>query len=313
MRVTIVGTGHVGATVGHLVVMQGLADDLVLVNRDRRKADGHALDLQHAASMVRHPVHVSSGRIADSKNSDVIVFAISVPMDPRNADRRALAVGNAPLIRDWMPQLADASPNAVFLIVTNPVDVMTWATLQVTDLPPSRVCGIGTIVDSARFRALMSDELGIHADDIRAYILGEHGASQVAAISVASVGGETIDATLEKARLFAQKTTESGIEIFRLKGYTNFAVATATALVIEAVQHDQHHTMPLSVKLDGFCEIHDVCLSIPVVIGRAGVTRQLQPHLTPDEIEAFSKSAEMVKSCNQQILPILNKNCGCPS
>lgn len=313
MKVTIVGTGHVGATLAHLVVMQGLAEDLVLINRNRSKADGHALDLRHTASMVRHPVHVSSGDIADSQDSDVIVFTISVPMDPDNADRLALATGNAELIKDWMPKLAKASPNAVFLVVTNPVDVMTWATLEVTDLPASRVCGIGTIVDSARFRALMSDELGIHADDIRAYVLGEHGASQVAAISVASVGGETIDDTIEKARLFAQKTTESGIEIFRLKGYTNFAVATATALVIEAVQHDQHHTMPLSVKLNGFCEIDDVCLSIPVVIGRNGITRQLNPHLTPDEIKAFTKSAETVRSCNQQILPILNKNCGCPT
>lgn len=310
MKVTIVGTGHVGATLAYSVVLQGLAERLVLINRDQRKADGNALDLRHTASMVRHPIKVRSGDISESENSDVVVFTISVPMDKECPDRRSMAEGNAELIRQWMPELAKASPNAVFLIVTNPVDVMTWATLQVTDLSPNRVCGIGTIVDSARFRAMMSQELGIHAEDIRSYILGEHGASQVAAISLASVGGEPIDSSLETAHRFAQETTEAGLEIFRLKGYTNFAVATATGLVLEAIQHDQHHTMPLSVTLDGFCEIDDVCLSIPVVIGREGVTRRLSPKLTPEEKLAFAKSAEMVRRCNQQILPILNKNCG---
>ena len=310
MKVTIVGTGHVGATLAYAAVLQGLADHLVLINRDQRKADGNALDLRHTASMVRHPIKVVSGDISSSENSDVVVFTISQPMDRDQPDRRTMANGNAELIRDWMPQLAKASPDAVFLIVTNPVDVMTWATLQVTDLSPDRVCGIGTIVDSARFRAMMSQELGIHAEDIRSYILGEHGASQVAAISLASVGGEPIDASLEKAHRFAQETTEAGLEIFRLKGHTNFAVATATGVVLEAIQHDQHHTMPLSVTLDGYCDINDVCLSVPVVIGRHGVTRRLKPKLTPEEKLAFTKSAETVRQCNLQILPILNKTSG---
>ena len=306
MKVTIVGTGHVGATLGYVIVLEGLAENLVLVNRNRSIAEGHAMDLRHTSSMVRHPVHVSSGGIEESANSHVVVFTISAPMLQENPDRRALATENAELIRDWMPALAKASPDAVFLIVTNPVDVMTWATLKVTNLPPSRVCGIGTLVDSARFRTMMSEELGIHADDIRAYILGEHGASQVAAISVASVGGEPIDDSLERARQFAQETTESGLDIFRLKGYTNFAVAKATAVVIEAIQHDQHHTMPLSVMLDGYCGIEDVCLSVPVVVGRHGVTRRLKPRLTDDELQAFRKSAEEVSENNRQILPILN-------
>ncbi|APZ92502.1 malate dehydrogenase [Fuerstiella marisgermanici] len=306
MKVTIVGTGHVGATLAYVTVLEGLADQLVLINRDRQKAAGHALDLQHTASLVRQPIRVSSGEISDSAKSDVVVFTISVPMDPAHPDRRALAAGNAVLVREWLPALAEASPDAVFLIVTNPVDVMTWAALQVTDLPVDRVCGVGTLVDSARFRAMMSEELGIHPDDIRAYILGEHGQSQVAAISLAWVGGEPIDQSFERAREFARNTTDSGIEVFRLKGYTNFAVAKATALVIEAIQHDQRHTMPLSVLLNGYCGIDDVCLSIPVVIGRAGITRRLRPKLTPDEVAAFRASADQVRQNNQQISPILN-------
>ncbi|MCA9086200.1 MAG: hypothetical protein KDA81_19215 [Planctomycetaceae bacterium] len=307
MKVSIVGTGHVGATLAYVLVLEGLCERLVLINRDRRKAQGHAMDLQHTASLVRHPVHVSSGDIVHSAGSDVVVMTMSVPMDPDKPDRRALAEGNAAIIRDWMPRLAQASPNAVFLVVTNPVDVMAWATLKVTGLPSERVCGIGTLVDSARFRAMMSEQLSIHPDDIRAYILGEHGASQVAAISVASVGGEDIDESLEKAREAAEITRDSGIEIFRLKGFTNFAVAKATAMVVEAILHDEHHTIPLSVLMDGDYNLHDVCLSIPVVIGRHGVTRRLRPRLEEAELAALRKSAAEIAASNQRILPILNQ------
>lgn len=308
MKVTIVGTGHVGATLAYACVLRGIADKLVLVNRDDRKARGHALDLRHTAAMMPSPTQITTGGIDASADSDVVVFTISCPMPKDRPDRRAMASENAVLIREWMPKLAKASPDAVFLIVTNPVDVMTWAVLQVTDLPSERVCGIGTLVDSARFRAMMSDEIGIHADDIRAYILGEHGASQVAAISLAMVGGEPIDTSLEKAHQFAQETTEAGIDIFRLKGYTNYGIATSTALVIEAIRYDKHHTMPLSVELAGFCDITDVCLSIPVVIGRNGVTRRLKPRLTEEERAAFTKSADAISALNQQILPILHEN-----
>lgn len=310
MKVTIAGTGHVGATLAYVTVLEGLAEQLVLINRDQKKAAGHALDLQHTASLVRHPIHVTSGDVVNSANSEVVVFTISAPMDKEHPDRRALAGANAALVRDWLPPLAAASPDATFLIVTNPVDTMTWATLQITGLSPDRVCGIGTIVDSARFRAMMSQDLGIHADDIRAYVLGEHGESQVAAISTAWVGGEPIKESLDKAKEFARRTTDSGIDVFRLKGFTNFAVAKATAMVIEAIQHDQKHTIPLSVMLQGYCGIDDVCLSIPVVIGRNGISRRLHPQLTAAEEAAFRASAEAVRENNQQILPILNESAG---
>ncbi len=305
MKVTIVGTGFVGASLAYVLVLDGLADELVLINRSAEKSRGHQIDLQHTSSFTRDPVNVISGEVSDSKDSDVVVFTASVPMNPNMSDRQVLSEGNARLIRELMPKLAEASPNAVFLMVTNPIDVMTWATLQVTDLPPERVCGIGTLVDSARFRALLSEELAIHPGDIRAYILGEHGASQVAAISVANVGGEPIDASLEVARRFAKETTDAGFEILKLKGHTNFAVAKATAVVIEAILHDQHRTFPLSVLLNGYCGIEDVCLSIPVVMGRAGVSRYLFPKLAHEEEVALRKSAETVRQTNQRILPIL--------
>lgn len=305
MKVTIVGTGNVGASLAYVVVLEGLADELVLINRNADTARGHQIDLQHTSSLVKTTIDIKSGGIAASQDSDVVVFTASVPMDRYMSDRQVLANGNAQLIKDWMPKLAEASPNAVYLMVTNPVDVMAWATLQVTALPPERVCGIGTLVDSARFRTFLSEELDIHPNDIRAYVLGEHGASQVAAISVANVGGEPIDASLDIAKRFAKETTDAGFEVLRLKGYTNFAVAKATAVVIEAIKDDQNHTFPLSVLLDGYCGIDDVCLSVPVVIGRHGVSRYLHPKLAAEEQAAFIASANTVRQACRGIMPIL--------
>lgn len=305
MKVTVVGTGNVGSALANAIVLEGLADELVLLNRTDRIAEGHALDLQHAASFVKHSMNVSGGSFDDCVNSDVVVMTLSVPIDTAAPDRRSLAEGNAQIFAEWMPRLVEASPNAIFLIVTNPVDVMTWAALQLTDLSPNKVCGIGTIVDSARFRAMMSKRLDIHADDIRAYILGEHGQSQVAAINMASVGGEPIDESLETAHQLAQSTIDSGFDILRLKGYTNFAVAKATAVVIEAIRYNRHSTAPLSVLLDGYCGIDDVCLSIPVVIGRDGVTRRMHPRLADSEFAAFCQSANEVREVCEQVRPLL--------
>lgn len=308
MKVTVVGTGNVGSALAFAIVLEGLSDELVLLNRTERTAQGHALDLQHAASFVKHPPKIIGGSVEESRDSDIVVMTLSVPMDTSFPDRRTLARGNAHILAEWMPKLVEASPKAIFLMVTNPVDVMTWAALQLTDLNPNKVCGIGTLVDSGRFRAMMSTRLDIHPDDIRAYILGEHGQSQVAAINMASVGGEPIDDSLETAHQVAQVTIDSGIDVLRLKGYTNFAVAKATAVVIEAIRYNRHSTTPLSVLLDGYCGIDDVCLSIPVVMGREGVTRRMHPRLAESEFEAFCKSAAEVRQVCDQIRPFLKRS-----
>lgn len=306
MQVSIIGTGHVGATLACNLVLEGLCQRLVLVNRNANTARGHALDLQHMVSLTPHNTRITAGSAVDTAGSDVIVITCSVAMDAVAPDRLSMADGNTRLLRSWLPTLVEHSPDAVVLMVTNPVDVMVWAALKISQLPAERVLGIGTLVDSARFRSMMSQELQIHPDDIRGYILGEHGNTQVAAISVANVGGEQIDESLDRARAIAQQTVRSGLEVFFAKGYTNFAVAKATARVIESIRDDSRHTMPVSVLLDGYCGIDDVALSVPVVIGRRGVTRRLHPRLKPDEVEAFRQSAATVRGVCRQIEPLLS-------
>ena len=301
MKISIVGLGNVGATLAHVLVMSGLADELVLVNRTHQKAVGDALDLAHAASLAKRKVDVRAGAVEDSRGSDLVVLTASAPQPsgPQHGppSRLALAEANAQLFQSLVPRLYEASPEAVFLVITNPVDVLVWITLKLTGAPASRVLGLGTLIDSARFRSLLSDEFGVHSDDIRAYILGEHGDSQLAALSTAVVGGEPIGDNA-RIRELMEQTIRSGVEVMQAKGYTNFAVASAAAMVVETITMDLRRTLPLSIQLNGYLDVEDVCLSVPVVLGRRGVCRILHPPLAESEVAAVGRSAAIVREAS---------------
>lgn len=307
MKITIVGLGHVGSTLAHVLVMGGMADELVLINRTHRRAVGDALDLAHAASLAKRKVNVRAGDVEASRNSDLVVLTASAVRPPpdRPPSRLAMAEENAKLFETLTPPLYQASPEAVFLVITNPVDVLVWVTRKLTGAPATRVVGLGTLIDSARFRSLLSTEFGVHSDDIRAYILGEHGDSQLAALSTAVVGGEPIGDTA-RIRELMEQTIRSGVDVMQAKGYTNFAVASAAAMVVETIALDLRRTLPLSIELDDYLGVSDVCLSVPVVLGRKGVCRVLHPPLAASEIAAFGRSATIVREASARAWASLN-------
>jgi L-lactate dehydrogenase len=208
-------------------------------------------------------------------------------------DRADLAAGNRPLFREWVPALATLSPDARLLVITNPVDAMTLWALEDSGFPDHRVMGIGTLIDSARFRMELSRQYAIHPEDLRAYVLGEHGPTQFAAMSVASAGGELIQ-DRELARRLLDRQAASAHEIMSTKGYTNFAIASATTLVVDSIAHDRHRTIPVSVKMDGYYGVSGVCLSVPCVIGSRGIERILKPQLDESEQNQFRRCAEAV-------------------
>ncbi|MCU0736413.1 MAG: lactate dehydrogenase, partial [Methylotetracoccus sp.] len=180
------------------------------------------------------------------------------------------------------------------VIITNPIDVMTYLATVLSGFPPHRVMGVGTLVDSARFRTLLSQEIHIHPDDLRAYVLGEHGPHQFPVLSHAQAGGEPIRATPAHRQLFRQ-VIDAGFEVYRLKGYTNYAIATATCLVLESIVFDQCRTMPLSTCFEEWMGIRDNCFSIPVVLGRQGIVRHLQPKLSRAEYGKLQRVAAAVR------------------
>jgi L-lactate dehydrogenase len=294
MKISVIGIGKVGATVAFVLAEHGLANEIVLWNRSSTAARANALDIEQACAFTPYRVAIRAGELADTAGSDILVMCASVPTPTQMIDRCELAAGNKALMRELVPRFAALSPNAVIVNVTNPVDAITWHVLQLCGFPWQRVIGTGTLVDSARFRDILSQQVGIHPVDIRAYILGEHGDSQFAALSIATAGGEHIDATPARYKMLEQAKA-TAFEVLRGKGYTNYAIAMAVRNIVEAVVRDLCATLPVSVRIDGFCDISDVCLSLPAVIGRGGVHFTLVPDLNAAEQEAFRRSAAVVR------------------
>lgn len=294
MKVSIVGLGRVGSTLAYTLLLKEAARELVLVHTDAEKAEGDAADLRHARLFIEHRTDIAAGTVADTRDSDVVVVTASRPWRDDFTDRLDAARMNSKLFAELIPPLAQASPEAVLIVVSNPVDVLTYQAIRFSNFPAARVIGTGTLVDSARFRALLADEVGIHPEDLRAYTLGEHGESQFPAFSVAESGGEKIDATAERHALF-ERAMRAGIDVFNLKGYTNFAIAMATYHIVDSVLTDARRTMPVSVLIDDYLGVSDVCLSVPCVIGAGGIQRKLRPALDDRETRAFQLSAKLLR------------------
>ncbi len=294
MKISVVGVGKVGSTLAFALSQRNCVHEMVLVGRRREDTLGDALDIAHAQSFVEVPTRVVAGTLADTADSDIIAVCASIPTPSSMADRATLGPGNVRLMREILPPLAKRSPRAIVVMVSNPVDALTYYAIEFTGFPAERVIGSGTLIDSARLRYELSLEVGIHSSDLRAYILGEHGGSQFAAMSCATAGGEAIDDTPKRRELIA-RVVQAGLEIFSYKGHTNYGIALAATAIVEAIALDTKHTMPVSVAVDGFLGVKDVCLSLPAVIGRGGVERILHPRLNETEAQAFHASAEAVR------------------
>jgi L-lactate dehydrogenase len=305
MKIAIIGTGRVGSSIAYALVLKQFCDHLVIAGRSHEKALGDALDLQHALAFCSRPMQIEACANQQVMNADIIAITASVAIEDKVlTSRMQLGEKNAAMFRELVPVLAANNPNAVLIIVTNPVDVMTYAASKLSGFLPNRVVGVGTLVDSARFRTLLSQEVHIHPDDLRAYILGEHGPNQFPILSSAEAGGERIRDTPRHRELFTQ-VIEAGFEVFRLKGYTDHAIATATCMVIEAIVFDQNRTMPLSTRFQEWIGIRDNCFSIPVVLGRGGIVRHLHPEMDGDERDSLKNAATAIKSAIASLIPDL--------
>lgn len=294
MKIGIIGTGHVGSSLAYALVLKGLCTHLVLANRNQDKAKGDALDLGHCLAFCAHPMQIDGCGVQEVSGCDIVVVSASAPMGKGMTSRMELANANVPMFKELIPLLSSNNPEAIFLIITNPVDVMTYLATQLSGLPANKVLGIGTLVDSARFRMLLSKSEQIHPDDLRAYILGEHGPNQFPVFSHALVGSEQILDTPQHRQIFRQ-VNSAGFDVYQFKGYTNFAIATATCEVIRSIVFDEHRTMPLSIYFQEWQGIRDNCFSIPVVVGRTGVIRYLHPDLNSLEREELEKTAQLVR------------------
>lgn len=287
------------------LVARGVADEIILVSRDPGgRATGEAEDLAHASMFLNpNPVTIRPGVLSDTAGSDVVVVTSSIRPTPQVRTRADLAEPNVAIIRQIMPQLVRHNPAAVFIIVTNPVDVMTHLAMRYGNLPPGRVIGTGTLIDTGRFRALLAELMGIYAHDVRAYVFGEHGETMVPALSQATVGGVKLpesDATILER---FQQARDAGMEVFRKKGYTDYAIAGCAVMIVNAIAEDTHEVLPVSTLVEGQYGISGVSLSLPCVVGRQGIVRVLEPDLSDQEIAALRASAEAVRQVLDRVAP----------
>lgn len=302
-RIAVVGTGNVGSTFAYALLLSGLAAEIVLIDQNHRRAEGEAMDLNHAVPLS-HPTRVWAGGYEDCAGAAVTVIAAGVGQKPGET-RLDLLKRNAAIFAEIIPQIVRHNPDGLLLIATNPVDVLTYASLKYSGLPASRVIGSGTILDTSRFRYLLSRHYNVDARSVHGFIIGEHGDSEVPVWSSTNIAGVRLpdycrvqglpydEAAM--GEIFTQ-TRDAAYHIIELKGATYYAVAVGLLRIIEAILRDQNSVLPVSSLITDTYGVSDVCLSLPSVVNREGVREFIKLELDEREVAALRHSADVLKS-----------------
>jgi malate dehydrogenase len=297
-KVTVVGAGFVGATVAQYVADKDLAD-VVVVDVIEGMPQGKSLDLTQAAPLLGHDRKLfGTNDYADTKGSDIVVITAGIARKP-GMSRDDLLKTNASIVQSVVKETTKLSPDAIYLVVTNPLDVMTYLTWKVSRLPAPRVLGMAGVLDSARFQAFIAAELGFSAKDIKCMVLGGHGDLMVPLPRYCSVNGVPITELLPKDKLDAlvKRTRDGGAEIVALlkAGSAFYAPGASVALMVEAILRDTHRLLPCAVYAQGEYGLKDVYVGLPAVLSRSGVEKIVELKLHDDEIQALKRSADSIR------------------
>lgn len=305
MKVGIVGAGFVGSTAAYALVMRGIGREIVLVDLNEKRTRAEAADISHAVPFAS-PHRVIAGGYDDLAGASVVILSAGVSQRPGET-RMQLLARNAAVFAQVVPNVLRHSPDAVLVVATNPCDVMTHMVARFAaalGVPSSRVIGSGTTLDTARFRFLLADRLGVDAHHVHAYVLGEHGDSEVLTWSTATVGGMRL-ADFARARGVAiddaiRAEIDAGVRraayaIIEGKGSTYFGIGSALARIVDAVIHDQRSILTVCTPTMNVCGVHDVTLSLPRIVGGAGVIDDIAIELDPHEQSALTRSAQLIR------------------
>jgi L-lactate dehydrogenase len=299
-RVAVVGAGHVGAACAYALLISGAASEILLVDRNHRLAEGEAMDLSHGLPFVR-PSVVRAVPLEQVHDVDLVIVAAGANQKPGET-RLDLVGRNVRVIEETVPALARTCPDAVFLIITNPVDVLTSAALRFSGLPPSQVIGSGTVLDSARFRAALARHCGVASRNVHAHVVGEHGDSEVAVWSGAAIGGIRLlencpacgssgcDPTVRQA--ITDEVRTAAYQILERKGATYFGIGLSARVIAEAVLRDERAVLTVSTRSGGE---DPVAYSLPRIVGRRGVLGTLAISLSPEEAERLERSRDVLR------------------
>ena len=309
-KITIIGAGSVGAAIGYTIAVKGLAPEVLFIDVAEEKAKGEAMDIYQGTSFCT-PIELRAGGYEDAVGSDVVVVTSGLPRKP-GQDRLELAQTNVDIIKQIAPQITKYAPDAMYIFVSNPVDVITYVFTKISGIAENRIVGTGTLLDTARLQTALAERLVINPKNVHAYVMGEHGESSFIPWSIANVAGVNVS-ELGQADAYSGKdihldlaeiedyVRKSGTTIISRKGYTNYAIAICVCHLIECLSNYDNAVCCVSTMMHGEYGIDDVCLSIPCVVGPGGVKGKILAHMKDSEMAKLKASARTLKAVIEKI------------
>lgn len=301
-KISIIGAGFVGATTAYALMNSGIATEICIYDINMDKALGEVMDLVHGTSFVK-PVNIYAGGICETKNSDIVIVTAGAPQ--KEGETRLDLIGkNYKIFQSFIPKIAKESPEAIFLVVSNPVDVLTYITYKLSGFPKERVIGSGTVLDTSRLKYVIGKYFEVNNNNIHGYVMGEHGDSEVVTWSSASIAGESFESFAKQNNLEwdceIQKVIENDVknaayEIIERKKATYFAIGLSVNRIVEAIFRDENSILTVSSLFTGEYDIKDMYLAVPTIINRKGAVMVIQTPLSKEEKEKLQKSSVILK------------------
>ncbi|MBE9181835.1 L-lactate dehydrogenase [Oculatella sp. LEGE 06141] len=306
----IIGAGQVGMACAYSMLIQNTLDELVLIDLDQRKLEGEVMDLLHGLPFVE-PSWIRAGSLAEGSadDADIVIITAGAKQKPGET-RLQLVQRNTEIFKQLIPQVVEHCPKAVLLIVSNPVDVMTYVSWKLSGLPSSRVIGSGTVLDTARFRYILADKLQVDPRSLHAYIIGEHGDSEVPVWSRVNVSGMPLCANgiealpqgeAEPLHQLFEQVKNAAYEVIERKGATSYAIGLGVTQITQAILRNQNRVLTVSTLINGSHDINNVCLSLPAIVGKNGVGRILKLPLTEAEEKQLQNSGKVLSQIIAQL------------
>lgn len=302
-KVSIIGAGFVGATTAYALMNSGIATEICLYDINMDKAMGEVMDLVHGTSFVK-PVNIYAGSLEETKDSDIVIITAGVGQ--KEGETRLDMIGkNFKVFKGFVPDLARLSPEAILLVVSNPVDILTYITYKLSGFPKERVIGSGTVLDTSRLKYVLGKYFNVNNNNIHSYVIGEHGDSELVTWSNGRIGGESFDLYAEQTSLawddeikdvIESDVKNAAYEIINRKKATYFAVALAVNRIVEAIFRDENSILTVDSLFEGQYGISDMYLAIPTIVNKDGAKEIIQIPLSEDEEKRFKKSAKILKS-----------------
>lgn len=311
-KVAIVGCGLVGSTTAFSLITQGICDEVLMIDINKERAYGEMLDLADCIEYLNRNVKVRTGEYADCKDVDIIVITAGAPPKQGQSRLDTLEV-SAKICKSIVEPIMASGFDGIFIVVSNPVDIITHYVQILSGLPKNQVIGTGTAIDSARLQNMIAQIAGVDPRSVHAYSMGEHGDSQMVPWSTVTVAGKPFYDVIQdnKERIgevdldnLVYKTTQQGWEILNRKGTTYYGIATACAGVIKAILDDENRIIPVSTLLEGEYGERDVYAGVPTILNRTGASDVLEIHMTPGELARFKESVSLIREYAKKILEV---------